>query len=486
MLASLYLYIYNDRQFCKEGIFMNKKKVLLLITTASFAATAMAVVALGQNMDILSLEQTKANGPEYSLLFTKDTTFGTYAGKGGMGFTYTNSRGATFGFFKNSGVTKNSHDAALYYDGNQDNCVLIESSYNASESIVDSINGITSLTVDFGGTYYQDPGTPDVIPTVYFGFVEGSTAIYTHQHVLQDNVAYDFDGLLPSCFKVVISNATATSKWYRGWINSLNLTYSCSESDTLKEAWLDDYFASTPKNIVRDGEDKIVSFESGAYPQTKASSSASTYLEANYSSLTPIVNDYYFYEGLLYARKQSAGTGYQEEYVESNYYWFEVNPVVWLVVSNTGNEYLVKSEKVLEDNIQFHNSLTPQLYYYQNSTLCTYINGMYNKMFRNDNIIQARTSGGFGGAKLYPLTYKEYGSNTSIDVVYEDAIGYTTDYTRTARTATYLSTTYWTNVFFNQDSKNRAYMVQYENGVTYHVLATVREAIRPGMTIVIE
>lgn len=465
---------------------MNKKKTSLLLTATSLAAVVMTMVVVGQNMNAPALEQTKANGPEYTLSLDKDSVFGTYPGKGGLGFTYTNSRGATFGFFKNSGVTKNSHDAALYSDGNLDNTVLIESSYNANESIVDSINGITSITVDFGGTYYQDPGTPAVIPTIHFGFVEGGTAVYTHQHTLEDNVTYDFEGLLPSCFKIVISNATATSKWYRCWITSLDLTYSCSASDNLKEAWLNDYFASTPKNIVRDGEDKIVSFESGAYPQTKASSAASTYLEANYSSLTPIVNNYYFYDGLLYARKQSAGTGYQEEYVESNYYWFEVNPVVWLVVSNTGNEYLVKSEKVLEDNIQFHNNLTPQLNLYQNSTLCTYINGMYNKMFRNDSIIQARDSLNFGGAKLYPLTYQEYGSNTAIEVVYEGAIGYTTDYTRTARTTSYLSTTYWSNVFFNQDSKNRAYMIQYENGVSYHVLATIKEAIRPGMTIVIE
>ena len=28
--------------------------------------------------------------------------------------------------------------------------------------------------------------------------------------------------------------------------------------------------------------------------------------------------------------------------------------------------------------------------------------------------------------------------------------------------------------------------IKHENGVTYHVLATVKEAIRPGVTIVIE
>ena len=463
---------------------MNKKKTVLLVTSLSLAVTAVSVILFGQNINSTDLEPVKANGPEYSLSFNKDTTFGTYVGKGGMGFTYTNSRGATFGFFKNSGVTKNSHDAALYYDGNQDNCVLIESSYNSNESIVDSINGIKSITVDFGGTYYQDVGTPAVIPTIYYGFVEGGTAVYTNQHVLEDNVAYDFEGLLPSCFKVVISNATATSKWYRGWITSLDLTYSCSVSDTLKEAWLDDYFASTPKNIVRDGEDKIVSFESGAYPQTKASSAASTYLEASYSSLTPIVNDYYFYNGLLYARKQSVGTGYDEEYVAGNYYWFEVNPVVWEVVSNNGSEYLVKAQKVLEDGVQYHTT-SPQLTYYRFSTLFTYVNSMYSKMFRSESIIQEQDTNELGGAKLYPLTYTQYGSNTATGVSYPDAIGYTSDFARAGKTGTSLSSSYWTVNHYN-DGNNRAYVVQYDNGTADPILASIKEGVRPGMRIVIE
>lgn len=464
---------------------MNKKKTLLLLTATSFAAVAITMVVVGQNMNAFAFEQNKANGPEYTLSIDKDSVFGTYSGKGGQGFTYANSRGATFGFFKNSGVTKNSHDAALYYDGNQDNCVLIESSYNANESIVDSINGITSITVDFGGTYYQDVGTPAVIPTIHFGFVEGGTAVYTHQHTLEDNVAYDFEGLLPSCFKIVISNATATSKWYRGWITSLDLTYNCSASDNLKEVWLNDYFASTPKNIVRDGEDKIVSFESGAYPQTKASSTASTYLEANYSSLTPIVNDYYFYEGLLYARKQSVGTGYDNEYVESSYYWFEVNPVKWEVVSNNDSEYLVKAQSVLEDGVQFHNT-TPQLTYYQFSTLCTFVNNMYSKMFRNDSIIQAQSSNALGGAKLYPLSSTAYKSGSSTSIVYSDAIAYASDFARTGKTCVSLASSYWTISHNYQNSKNYAYRVQYDNGVTYSVLANLKEGVRPGMRIVIE
>lgn len=464
---------------------MNKKKMLLLLTTASFATMTMAVLAISQNANVFDSKQAKANEPEYSIYLNKDSVFGTYPGKGGMGFTYTNSRGATFGFFKNSGVTKNSHDAALYSDGNQDNIVLIESSYNANESIVDSINGITSITVDFGGTYYQDVGTPAVIPTIHFGFVEGGTAVYTHQHTLEDNVAYDFEGLLPSCFKIVISNATATSKWYRGWITSLNLTYSCSESDTLKEAWLNDYFASTPKNIVRDGEESIVSFESGAYPQTKASSTAATYLEANYSSMSPIVNDYYFYNGLLYARKQSVGTGYDEEYVAGNYYWFEVNPVVWEVVSNEGSLYLAKAQKVLDDGVQYHTT-SPQLTYYRFSTLYTYINNVYSKMFRNDSIIQAQDTNELGGAKLYPLTYTQYGSNTATGVSYPDAIGYTSDFARTGKTGTSLSSSYWTVNHNYQNSKNYAYYVQYDNGVTYSVLANLKEGVRPGMKITID
>ena len=49
---------------------MNKKKTLLLSTATSFVAVVMTVVVVGQNMN--AFEQTKANGPEYTLSLDKD------------------------------------------------------------------------------------------------------------------------------------------------------------------------------------------------------------------------------------------------------------------------------------------------------------------------------------------------------------------------------------------------------------------------------
>lgn len=469
---------------------MNKKKTLLLLTATSFAAVVMTIVVVGQNMNASAFEQTKANGPEYTLSLDKDSVFGTYPGKGGLGFTYTNSRGATFGFFKNSGVTKNSHDAALYSDGNQDNTVLIESSYNANESIVDSINGITSITVDFGGTYYQDEGTPSVIPTIYFGFVEGETAVYTHQHTLEDNVAYDFEGLLPSCFKIVISNATATSKWYRGWITSLNLTYSCSSSDTLKNHYFNnEYFDATPKNIVRDGEDNIVSFESGAYPQSKAESEVATYLEAHYEGMTPI-NTYYPYGPYLYARAAAWTTGYQNEYEYGNYYWFKVEPVKWLVLSHEGTSYFVMSEKAIKGDLQYNSSSSNVNY--SNSTLKTSVDNMYNVMFKNaDSLIATREKYTVSAidypinSKLYALSQSDY---EGYSATLSERKALPTEFTRTTMNYNNIDTLdtgaiYWTNrVNYGWNGKNCAIS---ESGVSGEYSVTMRFAVRPGMTITI-
>ena len=459
---------------------MNKKKTLLLLSIASIATFAVTIV-VAHNMNADTFESVEAADPEYTLSLDKDSVFGTYPGKGGAGFTYTNSRGATFGFLKTPGVTKNSHDAALYYDGNEDNCVLISSEYNSNETMSASINGIKSITVDYGGTYYQDEGTPDVIPTIYYGFVSGGSAIYTEQHVLEDNVAYDFDGLLPSCFKIVISNATATSKWYRGWITSLSLTYSCSESDTMKNAWLDDYFATTPKNIVRDGEDKIVSFESGAYPQSKADMAALSYLEIYYSSLTPIFADYYYYNGYLYQRAQAKATGYNNEYTVDNYYWFKVEPLKWNVVQ-VGSYYLATTEKVLNGKLAYHTDGSATSVKYRDSSLKITVDGMFDVMFRNVGSIIKNLDNTYIEGHLYPLSHDQYGGTNS------ERISLPTEYARLFSTFSSLSegAQYWTNRINYNYTDNKNYVVGPTGLLTASTQNLAIAGVRPGITIEID
>lgn len=467
--------------FFKKVVYMNKKKLLLLLTTTSFAAVAVTAVVVSQNIGTNTFESAKATEPEYSLSIDKDSTFGTYAGKGGAGFTYTNSRGTTFGFFKTAGVTKNSHDAALYYDGNQDNCVLISSEYNSDETLSASINGIKSITVDYGGTYYQDEGTPDVIPTIYFGFVSGGSAVYTEQHVLEDNVAYNFGGLLPSCFKIVISNATATSKWYRGWITSLSLTYSCTESDTMKNAWLDDYFATTPKNIVRDGDDKVVSFESGAYPQSKADAAASSYLEIYYPSLTPIFADYYYYNGYLYQRAQAKATGYNNEYTVDNYYWFKVEPLKWNVVQ-VGSYYLATTEKVLNGRLAYHTDGSATSVKYRDSSLKITVDGMFDVMFRNVGSIIKNLDDTYIEGHLYPLSHNQYGGTNS------ERISLPTEYARLFYSYSSLTegAQYWTNRINYNYADNKNYVVGSTGLLTAMTQNNAIAGVRPGITIEIE
>jgi len=459
---------------------MNKKKTLLLLSMASFVTLAVATV-VAQNINTDSFGSAKATDPEYNLSIDKDSVFGTYAGKGGAGFTYTNSRGTTFGFLKTPGVSKNSHDAALYYDGNEDGCVLISSEYNSDETMSPSINGIKSITVDYGGTYYQDEGTPDVIPTIYFGFIHSGVAIYTEQHVLEDNVAYDFGGLLPNCFKIVISNATATSKWYRGWITSLSLTYSCSESDIMKNAWLDEYFATTPKNIVRDGEDEIVSFESGAYPQSKADSTALAYFTIKYSSLTPIFADYYYYNGYLYQRAQAKATGYNNEYTVDDYYWFKVEPLKWNVVQ-AGSYYLATTEKVLNGKLAYHTDGSATSVKYRDSSLKTTVDAMFDVMFRNVGSLIKNLDDTYIEGKLYPLSYGQYGSTNS------DRISLPTEYARLFGSFSSLTegAQYWTNRINYNYTDNKNYVVGPTGLLTAMTQNNAIAGVRPGITIEIE
>ncbi len=105
---------------------------------------------------------------------------------------------------------------------------------------------------------------------------------------------------------------------------------------------------------------------------------------------------------------------------------------------------------------------------------------------RNDSIIQAQSTDELGGAKLYPLSSTAYKSGSSTSIVYSDAIASSSDFARTGKTCVSLASSYWTISHNYQNSKNYAYYVQYDNGVTYSVLANLKEGVRPGMRIVIE
>ena len=69
--------------------------------------------------------------------------------------------------------------------------------------------------------------------------------------------------------------------------------------------------------------------EMGEYPQTGADSATETYLDANYTSLTPDSKGYYTYNGAKYARVASPNTSHS---VNSSTNFYKVEPLRWIVV----------------------------------------------------------------------------------------------------------------------------------------------------------
>jgi hypothetical protein len=247
-------------------------------------------------------------------------------------------------------------------------------------------------------------------------------------------------------------------------------------------AWLDDYFATAPKNIVKDGEENIVSFESGAYPQSKASSAASSYLDANYSLLSPVFGNYYFYDGSLYLREQAKASGYDNEYTVDSYYWFKVEPLKWNVLNSDGNSYFVTTEKVLNGKLAYHNNKSAQNVRYSDSSLKTSVEAMFDVTFRNVGTLIQLNSDERINAKLYPLSYSQYGSTAS------ERICLPTDYARIFTTISSLSNgvQYWTNRIGYNNYDNKNYLI----AITGNLSATTQDlaiaGVRPGMTITIE
>ena len=448
---------------------MNIKKLFVGLSASLLFSVAFTTVITS---NAVSVDKLKANADvEYTISFTYGDTFGSYPGLGGYGFTYTNARGSTFGFFKASVVEKNTNESALVLNYNQDDVEIIRSEYNSVEGIIPSINGLKSITIDYMWDYvYEYVGTNSV--KLCYGFLENNVGNYVYEYAIEDNVTYDFGNHLPNCFKIVVNN-TDTSHWYRFNIVTLTLTYSCSPSDYCKNEWLESNFYATPKNIERDGEDNIVSFESGAFPQSRADSATETYLEANYNSLTEY-NGYYLYNSKLYARREATNTGYNTEYNIGDYYWFNVEPVKWIVISKTNDDYLVTSETALDSNYSFGNSSTS----YTTSNIKTLFDNMYGDLFATNSIIK---NNGTFNSKLYALTSTEY-----IAAQYEYRTAKPTAYARTRKVIQNQNENveYWTNE--DDPSDNRKAKVMGTNSSVSTKYKTDLSSVRPGMLITIE
>ena len=462
---------------------MNKKKALLLITSLSLVSGAMAVVFASNGLEAQASGITRGVSDNYTLSVTSGSVE-----KDINGFSITNERGTDFYFGVNSNPKPQmkGEDYVVRYYGNQwgvnSPVALIKCENNAVDS-THPVNGIKSITVNYSGKVGtgSDPSRPDTELTVKYGFVHDGICNYVYEDVLPaSGSSFNFGNLLPNCFVIECDNE-GTEQWYEAKIESFSINYSCSESDATKNAWLDEYFATTPKNIVRDGEDKVVSFESGAYPQSKADMAALSYLEVYYSSLTPIFADYYCYNGSLYQRAQAKATGYNSEYTVDNYYWFKVEPLKWNVVQ-IGSYYLATTEKVLNGKLAYHTNGSATSVKYRESTLKTTVDAMFDVMFKNVGSLIKNLDDTHIEGKLYPLSFSQYGGTNS------ERISLPTEYARLF--SSYSSLTegaqYWTNRIGYNNADNKNYVVGATGLLTASTQNLAIAGVRPGITIEIE
>ena len=476
---------------------MNKKGLLLAISSMSCLAVVGATLFVAKNNGANAFALNRGVGGDYTLVLSEEHQ--PYA-KTGNEFAITNANGNEFVFAKqgnpapelnvyphgtHASCGRTFESAVIHYYGNHAGTLTMFESFATTVNEEDPINGIQSITVDYEtyvGTY------PELAkPRLSYGFVDDGAEYYVYEDELDDNVSFNFNNLLPNCFKIEIDS---NGGWYMFNIVSITINYSCSASDTLKNHYFNnEYFDATPKNIVRDGEDNIVSFESGAYPQSKAESEVATYLEAHYEGMTPI-NTYYPYGPYLYARTAAWTTGYQNEYEYGIYYWFKVEPVKWLVLSHEGTSYFVMSEKAIQGDLRYNSSSSNVNY--SNSTLKTSVDNMYNVMFKNaDSLIATREKYTVSAidypinSKLYALSQSDY-EGYSTTVTERKALP--TEYTRSTMNYNNIDTldkgaTYWTNrVNYGWNGKNCAIG---ESGVSGEYEVTMPFAVRPGMTITI-
>lgn len=479
---------------------MNKRGLLLTVSSLSCAALVGVTILASKNIgaNVFAANRTLTPG-EYSLTIDS-SNLPVAIPKRDSAFSATSARGTVLTLLKTPNTHLNPSDGVVLRASTVPTApsVLLrigDNDLNPDEYY--QMHGLKTFSMTFTGT----------APYITYGFMHDNRAYYTYQETLTSGVAIDFNNLLPSVFCVITEGTTA--------VNSVNITYSCSESDTCKNAWINSYFSSAVKDVVRDGEDVVTSFVSGAYPQSRADiynnewsgdeskayqRSAEGYLESWYSdpdfAFTPIHNGYYIsrFDGQgyvddidiftpasvkLYHRHQVTGSGFDSEFTAGNYYWFEVNPLRWNVSSHNGNEYVAYTEKVIRGGLKYHNNNGVQNVAYNDSTLKTFIDGLFSGLFVNPgSYIKENES--FNNSKLYVLSGSEYGATTSDRIAEYSVFGRSFGSRNTSAGTS--NGMYWTNRIGYSYSDNKGQYVDV-NGVLQGLISTSTSGIRPAMTI---
>ena len=475
---------------------MNKKKVLLLLSLTSTLSIAVAAVFVSQTKNSASLETAKAGDLEYTLTYTSQVaTSGNITLETANGnlvrIKYSSGR-IDYGTFADGAHLRVKGSAEIY---NQKE----DATYKA-------ITGIQSIKVNYVRCpdYISAPNVTEEGQSgdfkVQYGYVDSANQLVYEStaHDLTNNVEYDLSAISPRYFKITNPSYCTSPKALL--IQSITIKYSCAGSDaSVMETLFNSKYGT---DASYNSTTKVWTY--GYYPQSKVTDESDLDLLADYSdSWTPCSNGYYLVRGKAFARFQAKGTGYNNEYITNNYYWFNVEPVTWRYIDAKYDSatlkkfcYVVTSEMILDTSI--FNTSSPSSYT-TSTALGVFMNDLYTKMLpsnRDSRLYSGNLSGAPENdmyAKLFPLSYNTlYDSSSKYNFHYDkDRIAYATDYARCnsydfpssgyAENDGNISMYYWSRSFYSSDP----YHVRADGGL-FHTIVTYANAIgvRPACRII--
>lgn len=333
---------------------MNKKKTLLLLTTiaTSLAVGTIALMPHEEKASFLA-ENSAKRGVTNSLTMSSNN-FSLINNRYYRVYTSNSNFVKVFCSGQYGSIPQNSF---LRFVGTDTlNVVKEEGNYHA-------ITGIESITVNYVRCpdYISAPKVTEAGQagdlSIQCGYVDSSgNLLYESARSVSPSEALDLSDVSPRYFK--ITKAWNTSNVNCAiYIQSITINYTCSESiddRSILDAKFNSMFEVLPS---KSG----VTWTYGYYPQSKVDpdSEVGYRLYSLYDeSWTALTNGYYYVNGKVYARVQAHNTGYDNEYVIGEYYWFEVEPVTWkqVRVMTTGQStlkygHIVISEKVLDTSM---------------------------------------------------------------------------------------------------------------------------------------
>ena len=427
---------------------MNKKGLLLAISSMSclavagvtlFAAKDNGANAFALNRGVPASEYSiTRSGANCTRVNSNLLRSSTDSGSWSFDFYKTGDSSVAYGSFSFYG----GGNAFLSFQGNDSYSYINNNSGHG-------IFGITSITVNYcrQTNYIDNPSVTsageDGDLKILYGYIdsEGFLQYETTAHDLSVNSPYDMSDLQPRYFKITGSKDYKT-EYTNGRINieSIKICYSCDNTRSdgaVREKIFSNMFEVEP---VKNGN----VWTYGYYPQSLSGLSDIFELDFDSDTWEPLDNGYYLLQGEFYARVQAKGTGYNNEYVKDEYYWFKVEPVTWRYIDDKYDSatlkrlcYVVTSEKILDTSI-FDTAGNNPTSYTTSTALGVFMNALYNKMLpsnRDSRLYSGNLSGAPENdmyAKMFPLSYSTlYDSSSKFGFHYPSGrVAYSTDYAR--------------------------------------------------------